>query len=309
MHSVCFLVTPASDTSPPAASRRSLPGSPAAGPRLPPARAGPRQTPSRTSSPRSWASCGHGHAQGAAVSASSLQPQELCAATEAQRRRPAVVKCVHASCNPAAAAHGQVAAEAQLGRLAAVRCKQAVSKPHGHTAQSVGRVRAHMVSGMPSSCVKNCCTGALHRLTHMPAHALSARYLLAQARQCLPGRRRAAPPTRTPPGRQFGRKTAPSEQPVALAVASAGRPVSIAEAGPGGRSLLSCTLVGAAAGARHWPTCTSQPSACCRCMGSCEDGRPHRQYAASTPYDTATLIQSLLSHRGGSHLVSWMMYA
>lgn len=34
-----------------------------------------------------------------------------------------------------------------------------------------------MVSGMPSSSVKKVCTGALHKLTHMPAHLLSARYL------------------------------------------------------------------------------------------------------------------------------------
>ena len=34
-----------------------------------------------------------------------------------------------------------------------------------------------MVSGMPSSSVKNFCTGVLHRFTHMPAQPLSARYL------------------------------------------------------------------------------------------------------------------------------------
>lgn len=48
-----------------------------------------------------------------------------------------------------------------------------------------------MVSGIPSSRVKNVCTGALHKLTHMPTHPLSARYLPTHHHHhtypCLPG--------------------------------------------------------------------------------------------------------------------------
>lgn len=38
-----------------------------------------------------------------------------------------------------------------------------------------------MCNGTPSSVVKKCCTGDLQRLTHMPAHCDSARYLQRRA--------------------------------------------------------------------------------------------------------------------------------